>query len=42
MPTDYIVEAYYLGSTAGNAGKDGSFAEAVQVTLSDLDNDNRI
>lgn len=42
MPTDYIVEAYYLGSTAGNAGKDGSSAEAVQVTLSDLDNDNKI
>ena len=42
MSTDCVFNAYYLGSTADDAGKEGSSVEAVQVTLTDLDDDGLI
>ena len=42
MPTDCIVEAYYLGSMADDAGKEGSNVIAVQITLTDVDDDGQI
>lgn len=42
MSTDCVFNAYYLGSTADEAGKEGSSVQAVQAMLTDLDDDGLI
>lgn len=39
MPTDYTVNAYYLGSLSDDAGKEGSSVSTALVMFNDVDND---
>lgn len=42
MPTDYTVNAYFLGNLDDDAGKEGSSATTAVITFTDVDNDGKI